>query len=319
MEKKVTDIFKVIEKAIGDFQSDIPGVQKIMYDELLPIIKEFQISNGRLINNLQNLRLLGIVRNKLQKIIVNPRYKKSVEIFIESFGLISNLQLQYFSQFNKKYTPSKTLPIIRELTIDATVNDLVGQGMNSIVVSSVEEILRQNITTGGSYADLQKELENHIVDNYEGPGVLTKYTKQITTDAVNQYTAQVNEVIAQDLQFNWGSYQNSLITTSREFCTHMRQKDFFHRCELPELLKGNIDGFKCKLGKKTKIPLGMIPGTNPSNFTIRRGGYECRHQIAWIPDSSVPKEKREAILLTAAYKTWLAANPPKQKPPEPKK
>jgi len=293
MEKQIKEILSVIDKSINEFQGDIPAIQKLIMDELIPVVKEFQIRNGRLINNLQNLKLLGTLRNKLKKVIVNARYKQNVENFLNSFDQVGLLQQQYFSQFNKKYKPSNTLPIIKEQAIEQTINDLVGQGMNAIVISSVEEILRQNITTGGFYLDLQRELENHILDNYTGPGSLSKYTKQITVDAINQYNAQYHETIAQDLKFNWGRYIGSLLTTSREFCIHMTDKDYFHKDELPEIIKGNIDGHHLKLGKTTGIPLGMIPGTTPENFKVRRGGYLCGHQVFWIPDSAVPKNIRE--------------------------
>lgn len=289
MEKQIKDILKTIDAAINNFQGGIPGIQQQMFDELQAVIKDFQLSNGKLLNNLHNLKLLATLKNKLQKVIINKKYKDAVNEFIDHFTTVGNLQVDYFKQFNKKYTPAKTLPIIKEMAVETTINDLVGQGMNQLVVGSVEEILRQNITSGGSYLDLQKELENHILDNYKGEGSLTKYTRQITTDAINQYNRQYHEAIAQDLNFNWGRYVGSLITTSREFCIQMTKLDYFHKSQLPGIVKGNIDGYQCKLSKTTGLPYGMIPGTNPDNFKIRCGGYICGHAVYWVPDSAVPE------------------------------
>lgn len=308
MEQSIQDILKFIDDSINQFQGQIPGIQKLMLEELLPVVKEFQLRNGKLLNNLTNLKLLGTLKNKLEKIIINPKYIDEVNKFIESFNVISNMQIQYFRQFNKKYQPAQTLPLIKDLSIEATINDLVGQGMNAIVIASVEEILRQNITTGGSYLDLQRELEDHILNNYEGKGSLEKYTRQITTDAINQYNAQYHETIAQDLQFNYGRYVGSLITTSREFCIYMCGVEWFHKSQLPEYLKGNIDGHRCQLSKKTGLPLGMIPGTTPENFKIRRGGYLCGHQVFWVPDAAVPQHILAKIQATPEFKLWELAN-----------
>jgi hypothetical protein len=132
-------------------------------------------------------------------------------------------------------------------------------------------------------------VRNHILTNDTGEGSLMRYTKQITTDAINQYSAQYHTLIAQDLQFNWGRYVGSNITTSREFCILLTKKQWVHKSELPLIIIGHIDGHDCKLSRTTGLPLGMIQDTNISNFQVLRGGYNCGHQFFWVPDSAVPE------------------------------
>lgn len=289
MDKSINKILSAIDVAISKFQESVPGIQKLVYEELQPLIKQIEIKNGRLLNNLNNLKLIGTLQNKLEKIIVNSQYKQSVNDFIQSFTEVSNLNNEYFSKFNKKLKTKNTLPIIKQLAVEATINDLVGQGMKSSIIDPIQKILNQNITTGGNYARFQDQLRNHILTNETGEGSMERYTKQITTDAINQYNAQYHDAIAQDLNFNWGRYIGSNINTSREFCVYLTKKQWVKRSELPEILKGNIDGHQCKLGKTTKLPIGMIPGTTVDNFKILRGGYNCGHQFFWVPDSAVPE------------------------------
>ena len=296
MEKSVDDILKTIDKAINKFQSSIPEIQDLVYEELQPLIKELRLKDGKLLNNVENLRLLLNIKNKLEKVILNTAYKKSVEKFIESFSAVSILQNDYFKQFNQNFKPKKTLPIIKQLTIESTINSLVGQGMSNSVIEPIQKILLQNITTGGSYAKFQEVLRNHILTNDSGEGSLERYTKQITTDSINQYNAQYHETIAQDLQFNWGRYVGSNITTSRQFCLLLTKKQWVHKSELPQIIKGHIDNENCKLSKSTRLPLGMIPGTNTDNFKVLRGGYNCGHQFFWVPDSSVPELIKKKII-----------------------
>ena len=295
MDQSIQDILKTIDDSISKFQDAIPGIQKLMYDELQPIVKQLQIKDGKLLNNLDNLKLLGSLQNKLEKVIISAQYKQSVNGFIDSFTDISNLNMDYFKQFNQKYSPAKTLPIIQSLAIEQTVNDLMGQGLVSNVINPIKSILTQNITTGGNYAQFQDQLQNYLLNNNTGEGSLVKYTKQITTDAINQYNAQYAETIAQDLQFSWGRYVGSNINTSREFCIYLTRKQWVHKTELPTIIEGDIDGHQCKLSKSTGLPIGMIPDTNASNFKIRRGGYNCGHQFFWIPDSAVPAVIKAAI------------------------
>lgn len=293
MEQSIKEILQTIDDAINRFQEKIPGIQKIMFDELQPLLKELQVQNGKLLNNVENLKLLGSIKNKLEKIIISREYKEAVKKFVASYDTLSALNMNYFAQFNQKFMPSKTLPIIKQLAIENTITDLVGQGMSETITGGVRDILNTNITTGGSYASLQDQLRDHMLYTDTGDGSLVKYTKQISTDAVNQFHAQYHEAIAQDLQFNWGRYVGSLIKTSREFCILLTAKEWVHKSELPEVIKGHIDGHKCKLSKTTGLPLGMIPGTDASNFKIRRGGYQCGHHWFTVPDSAVPENVKK--------------------------
>jgi len=290
MEQSIKAILNAIDLSIERFQDAIPGIQQQTFEELQPILKELQVKNGRLLNNLDNLKLIGQIKNKLERIIISAEYKEKVKDFVNSFSEISNLNNSYFRQFNEKYDPKNTLPIIKQLAIEAAINDLIGQGLVSNIIAPIQKILLQNITTGGSYANFQEVLRNHILTNETGEGNLQRYTKQITTDAINQYNAQYGETVAQDLQFNWGRYVGSLLTTSREFCTLLTEKKWVHKSELPKIIKGHIDGVDCKLSKTTGLPLGMIPDTNADNFKVRRGGYNCGHQFFWVPDSAVPAD-----------------------------
>lgn len=288
MDKSAQDILKTIDDAITNFQSDIPDLQQLMLDKLQPIIKQFDVSGGKLLNNVNNLKLLGQLQNTLESAIINPDYKDAVKQFVDSFNDVSSLNNTYFSQFNQKFTPAKTLPLIKEQAVNATINDLVGQGLSANIIAPIQEILRQNITTGGSYTSLQQQLTDHITNNKTGEGSLQRYTKQITTDAINQYSAQYQQTIAQDLNFSWGMYIGSNIKTTRQFCRLLTQKDWVHKSELPGIIQGDIDGVQCVLSKTTKLPLGMILGTTADNFKIRRGGYNCGHQFFWVPDETVP-------------------------------
>lgn len=290
MEQSIKEILITIDDAIASFQEAIPDIQKTVYEELQPLLKELKIKDGKLLNNIDNLKLIGNLKNKLEKIFLSAAYKNNVQKFIDSFSAVSNLNNNYFSQFNKKYKPKNTLPIIKQLAVESTINSLIGQGMSSSLIEPINKILTQNITTGGSYANFQEVLRNHILTNETGEGNLQRYTKQITTDAINQYNAQYGETVAQDLQFNWGRYIGSNLTTTREFCTLLTAKQWVHKSELPAIIKGNIDGEQCKLSKTTDLPIGMIPDTNADNFKVRRGGYNCGHQFFWVPDSAVPED-----------------------------
>jgi hypothetical protein len=288
-DKTIKDLIQHMEDAVTSFQGGIPDIQSGTLDSLVSQLKDLQVQDGKVLSSVQNLKLINQVKNKLERLIISEGYKDDVKQFIQAFGIVESLQQQYFASFNLKFKPSKTLPIIKEMAVNSTLNDLLGQGLQANIIDRVGSILEDNITSGGSYASLNDQLRQTITGTDQTEGILQRYSKTITTDAINQYSAQYHEALAVDLGLNWGRYVGSNLTTTREFCEYLTKKEWVHKSELPTIVAGNIDGHDCKLSKSTGLPLGMKPGTNADNFKIRRGGWNCGHQFFWVPDAAVPE------------------------------
>lgn len=288
-------IIKQLEDSVDKFQKGVPEIEKGVYEELVAKVKDLQTQGGKILNSVQNLKLINEIANKLERVIISEGYKDSVREFIDAFDVVDSLQKQYFAAFNFKFKPAKTLPIIKSMAVDKTINGLLGQGLKSNVVDRIHSILTDNVTSGGSYASLNEQLRSTIVGGEENEGLLQRYSKTFTVDAINQYSAQYHEALAQDLNMNWGRYIGSNLTTTREFCIYLEKKEWVHRSELPAIIQGDIDGHQCKLSKSSGLPLGMIPGTNVDNFKIRRGGWNCGHQFFWTPDSAVPEAIKQRV------------------------
>jgi hypothetical protein len=249
------------------------------------------------------------------RLILTPEYIKDVKEFVKSFNEVTTLQNEYWKAQEKTFSPSSLLKEIKKQAIADTVKSLTAAGIGEPISGQITEILRTNITTGGSYAALNSQLREALV-NTKTDGALLKYTKQITTDAINQYSAQYTQAVSNDLGFEWFGYQGSDIKTTRPFCDAMTDLRYFHVTEIPRLLRAD-DLYYIKDGKKTKVPIydktklphGMIPGTNPSNFQINRGGYNCGHQIRPVSAALVPLVTKERVAVTPEYKSWVKAKP----------
>ena len=292
------EIVKLIEDSITDFQKGIPGIQKEIYREVINLVKDLDIVNGNLRNSVKNIRKINDLKKKLEKIILNPEYQETAKVFIATYTQISKLNNNYYKSLEKKYSPPKVLEAIKKQSIQSTVESLTKAGINQGVTTPIYEILRQNITTGGSYADMQETISKFINKSDASIGILEKYTKQIVTDSINQYNAIYNETIALDLGWNWFEYIGSNIDTTRQFCEACTKKRYIHRSEFPKVIKGDFLEFKNIKGEiydKTGLPKGMIDGTNESNFVTYRGGWNCGHQMYPVPDVAVPVEIRSKI------------------------
>lgn len=309
-----SDILKSVDTAIEKFNSKIPAAQKRMYEGITDELKRLDTNNGKVKTTVANLKIIQSIKNKLTRLIITPEYLKDVKEFANQFNVITKLQNEYWQSVEEKFTPRVLLKEIRKQAISDTVKGLTSSGIGGAISDQIATILRTNITTGGSYAQMTEQLREKVL-NTKTDGALAKYAKQITTDSLNQYSAQYTQTVSSDLGYEWFAYQGSDIVTTRPFCDAMTDLRYFHITEIPRLLKAE-DLYYTKDGKKTKVPIydktelphGMIPGTNAANFQINRGGYNCMHQIRPVSERLVPIERRDEVYASAAYKRWKPNN-----------
>lgn len=290
----INDILKSIEDATTAFKESIDPSQKAMFLQVENVLQKLDISNGKILPTAANFRAISSLKKLIQKAVINPKYKEAVKNYIESFTALSNGLQTYFKTITDEKFPDKILELIKYESIDTTLTSLTEAGINANVSEGIRQILKQNITGGGSVNDLRNQLRDYILTNDKGKGALERYTAQITTDALNQYSGQYMQALTQNLGLKWNMYVGSNLTTTREFCEYLTKKKYVYEDELPGIIAGTIDGHECKLNDKTELPNGMIDGTNVSNFQVYRGGYSCGHSYVPVAENFVPKSIRIA-------------------------
>lgn len=75
-----------------------------------------------------------------------------------------------------------------------------------------------------------------------------------------------------------------------------------HKSEIPEIVKGRIDGHQCEIYERTGLPKGMIAGTTAENFMVNCGGWNCGHKLVLVSEVVVPKEVRERINVLKVFR-----------------
>lgn len=299
LEQFQKQLISEIEKSHDLFRDDLTGVEEAALKELLKVIMELEVKNGQILNNAENLKKVARLRQAVANAILSDKYIQLVQEFVKTFDTVAAFQNEYFQKFGEL----KAIPAIaKEITRQAkkkVVEDLMGRGLEDNVIDFVQEILRINVTSGGSIDSLMFQLAEAMTggDDGEGLGRLSSHAKTTTIDAINQFSAEYNMAMAEDLNWEWYQYVGSLLETSRQWCEQMVAKRYVHRSELPRLVEGyvNSDGSRVKIYDKTGLPQGMIAGTDKDNVRVRRGGYRCGHQFYPIPASSVPEKDRQRI------------------------
>ena len=316
-QKLADDLLSLIEGHINGFNESIPKHQKDIYSKVADLLKGLSLKNGRIdVSAIENYKLIPKILKEIEGFMLDPAYQKSVAEFAKAFEAVATVQNSYFSLLVKDFKPTKVLEEVRKQSIDATINSLTEAGVNEYIGKKAGELLRTSITSGMKYSDMVDSLRSFIIGDSQADGSLARYAKQITTDALNQYSAQYSATLSQDLGLEWGMYVGSNLTTTRPFCEHLTKKRYIHKSELDTVLNVAIDGIKiCSkeipCSKTTGLPSGMIPGTNPDNFIINRGGFNCGHQFIWVTESMVPKD------ILDRFKTLQKEEQKKQPEPTP--
>lgn len=295
-EKTILTLIDTLEKSVADFDKSIPAIQKEIAKEIELFVKELDTTGDTIKSNVKNMRKIAAFKSKIMLIIERSDYPEQVKDFLKTFDKVASIQNTYFTGLSDKFKPTLLLDEIKIQSINSTIESLTESGLNYNLVEPISDILLKNITTGGSYSELNKQLRDYITTTPEADGALQKYTKQITTDSINQFSRQYTDTVANDLGLDWFMYDGSLLKTSRPFCEACVKKKYIHRSEFPALLKGNFPEFKEAGGviyDKTGLPSGMIAGTNTSNFVVYAGGYNCGHSVIPVNDLVVPKAIRD--------------------------
>jgi len=292
----VTNIINVVEDVAERFNSQLSSTEKKLLDEVLNLVKDLNVTNGRINSSVENLRLLSKIKSKLKRVILNKDYLKNVRELIKGMDQILAAQVSYF---NKDFHVSKDFKgkseLVKQLAIENTVNMLAGTGIEANVTNKINEMLLRSITSGGKYADLVKEMSNFLTTSENGDGALTRYAQTWTNTSLNQFAGQHNKLMTDDLGIEWYMYVGSNKDTTREFCELLKEKKYVHKSEIPEIVKGRIDGYQCEIYERTGLPKGMIAGTTAENFMVNCGGWNCGHKLVPVNEAAVPKEVRERV------------------------
>ena len=291
----IDQLIKTIDSALDDFNGKIPDVQKRMDKDIRILLKELDTKGDNIVQSVANVRRLAKIQKELDKIFLSPEYLDSVKEFAKTFSEVEKLNNKYFNEVEKGVKTSEFLAELRKQSVADAVESLTGSGISANITSGIKDKIFNAIKSGSSYNNLLDSVRSEILTNKDSLGKLERYSRQITTDTLNQYNAAYQENVTADLGLDWFMYTGSLMDTSRDFCIACVKKKYIHKSEITQLVKGNFEEFKDikgKISNKTDLPYGMIEGTDASNFMVRRGGYSCNHKLVPISAIVVPKQLR---------------------------
>ncbi len=303
-------ILRQLNGALEAFHNTLPRIQERVYEDVRDQVSKLELyRNGKIKPTVKNLILARTINRRILQLILRSDYNAGIRDLMKAYNELEELNKLYWKQLDSNFKPSSILKEIKEQAIDQVTQQLTEQGLQVNVADPIHEVLKSSVTSGGSYKSLTDQLKELLTNTEAAPGAIEKYAKQVTTDSLNQYNATYNQVVSSGLNYEWYKYDNSDIDTTRPFCDAMTDNVYFHIALVPALLKAKYLTYVNKKGErvpvpiyaKTGLPHGMIPGTDESNFFIRRGGYNCGHQIRPMNPDKVPDDRKLEVYGTPEY------------------
>ena len=277
------------ESAANKFTKGVKSTERDIYNKLLAIVKGLDLNpDGTIKTNQANIKILREVRSSIESIILTDAYRKRVNDYLGAFDDLKGVNDTYFAVLSTAFKPNKLLyEEVKKLTIAATKKSLLESGINQFVIDPINDLLTQNVTSGGMFADLVEQMRIAILGDKERLGKLERYASQITRDSLNQYSRNYQQSITSDLGFEWFYYSGQLVRDSRSYCVE-REGKFYHEKEVENSASLQWSG--------------KIPGTNSSSIFVYCGGYFCGHSYLPVLISQVPKDVVDRNIANGNYK-----------------
>lgn len=270
----------LIVAANKEFAKSIIAVESKVYDDLVTILRFVDLDNdGYIKQNAGNRQILRAAQKQFDDTILNSGYQTAVEKHLSVITKIDALNESYFESISSAFKPNRVF--IKSLQNNAveTVNQyLLQDGLAAQVKIPLNEILNQNFNTGGSFSGMLNQVRTFIKGNENLDGRLTSYSRGIMSDAIFQYSRGYQQAVTADLKLEWYFYSGGLMDKSRPFCIERAEK-YWHQSEVESWASLSWAG-------KNNL-------TTKSSIFILAGGYQCRHSLIPVHESSVPQEDKD--------------------------
>lgn len=265
-----------ILKANTRYARQIIGVQEDLYNDLTRILKDLELDpEGYIKQSAGNRKILREAQSSFDRIISKSNYSDFIEQHLRVIPTINSLNEEYFTSIAKSFSSNKNfIKSLQAESIQTVNNYLLQDGLAAQIKLPINEILNQNINSGGQFAGMLKQLRTFIEGNDQVEGRLMSYSRNFLKDSLFQYSRGYQQSVTSDLGLEFYLYSGGLIDKSREFCIE-RAGNYYHHKEVQAWASLSWQG-------RSQL-------TTESSIFILAGGYGCLHEIIPVHVSVVPK------------------------------
>lgn len=259
------------------YASALSRVQNKLYADLVEILRFVEVDDsGYIKQNAGNRAILRAAQNQFDKTIQGSVYQSALETHLYVIPVIDELNTTYFESISSAFKPNRAfIQQLQAQTIESVNSLILQEGLAAQVKIPLNQILSQNINTGGSFSGMLEQVRTFVKGESGLDGRLLSYSRNIVKDSLFQYARAYQNSVTEDLKLSWYAFVGGLIDTSRKFCIDRNGK-YFHQKEIESWASEEWAG-------KNNL-------TTESSIFILAGGHGCLHQMIPVSESIVLAE-----------------------------
>lgn len=270
-------ISTIAERAEQRLTKAVTKTQRELFDQMQTALSRLELDSEGLIKQSQaNRKILQKADRIFDRAINQSGYYQNLDQFAGNIAAITGANQKYFDFVLDSFTSdAQYLKSLQRSSISTIESLLANDGLESQLKRPLMEILNQNVNSGASFADMLTQIRQFIVGNADAEGKLLRYSKQISRDALFNFSSAMQEAISEKSGLQYYYFSGGLMDDSRDFCI-ARAGNYFHKKEIERWARLNWQGKR--------------PGTTSSTIFIYRSGFNCTHSYIPVSESVVPKE-----------------------------
>ncbi len=267
------------------------SAEKWLLDQIVKqVLPDLDVVNGEILPTNKNINTLTSRLNKVMQTMRTGRNRDIVQGILKNMNGISELNNRYFGLAgdlvgDKFNAAAGRVESIMQKTLGFNPDGTIKPRSFIDSISNLDDINNtirdsaiRNIQGGNSVREFTAELEESILTNKDGLGILNRNRNQIISDRYAQYDRAESKSFADELGMQAFIYSGGKVSDTRDFCCR-RNGVIFTKEEAKVWSSMNWQG-------KNR---GYVP-------LIDMGGYNCRHSPQWISNRVAMRRRKDLII-----------------------
>ena len=305
LPRKIEALIRQKEAFLEDIRNGLERstirLQTMFFEQTVEnIISRLTVKNGVIEDTEPNYRLISEVEKMIgsfngrvvEKLL--PQLNTGIETIVK---MNNSLMIATFlddlpARFEKVAAAAKK---ITDLRMGLQGGKLVRGGFLSSLMKTdpteLQKYISQAVSSQMTMKDFIKGIKVKINGDENSLGYMERKFQRFAYDTYQQYDAAYNKSIADEFGMKYFVYSGGLVKDSRDFCAAHNNKVFTTKeaekwpTWTPAEGERNNEypaGYVIKAKVKSEVPSYMsYAGYDP---LVDRGGYNCRHILAYIPE-----------------------------------
>jgi len=292
---KIRQRLELLLTADDQFIDDVKSTETSLWSSFLKIIRGFTVKDGRIQKDQNSTRTLQDITRKTRRVLQKSTLPKKVDLFLPKFDQVDTLSRDIYGEIVGDGFVAADTRVAKRQAINIVVKSLKDlKGLETQYLLPLQRQMFQAIETNMPLTDAVEILRKYVRGETESGGQLARYSRQVSTDLLSGYAGYVNWQMAKENDLDGFFYSGSLIRTSRQTCIDLVEgtgryadlsidESVYPVEAIPEIVK------------RSKDNPGWRPETTAETFAIHRGGYNCRHDMIFVPLTRSDKKRLEEI------------------------